>query len=117
MAMTWDEAVAFALTLPGTELASSYGMAAVKVRGKYVIGSGRERGSFGVRATLDEVEMLKETDPDCFWQSPHYEGWPAILVREAAADPERIEALIERAWAARASKAQRAERERERGSG
>ena len=29
--MTWDEAVAFALTLPGTELSTSYGKPAVKV--------------------------------------------------------------------------------------
>ena len=29
--MTWDEAVAFALTLPGTELGTSYGKPAVKV--------------------------------------------------------------------------------------
>ncbi len=110
MAMTWDEAVAFALTLPGAELLSSYGQPAVKVRGKGFLGLSREPGSFGVRATLDEVEILKESDPACFWQSPHYEGWPAVLVREEAADPERIEALIERAWASRASKAQRAER-------
>ncbi len=111
MAMTWDEAVAFALTLPGAELSTSYGMAGVKVRGKGILGVGREPGSFGVRATLEEVEMLKETDPATFWQSPHYEGWPTVLVREDAADPERIEALIERAWWARASKAQRAARQ------
>ncbi len=110
MAMTWEEATAFALTLPGAELASSYGRPAVKVRGKSFMGVGREAGSFGVRATLDEVELLKESDPACFWQSAHYEGWPTVLVREAAADPERIEALIERAWASRASKALRTRR-------
>ena len=110
MSMTWDEAVAFALTLPGAELATSYGKPAVKVRGKGIMGVGREAGSFGVSATLDEVEVLKETDPDCFWQSPHYEGWPAILVREEAADRERVAALIERAWFHRASKTQRAMR-------
>ena len=110
MAMTWEEATAFALTLPGAELASSYGRPAVKVRGKGIMGRGRESGSFGLRATLDEVQILKETDPATFWQSPHYEGWAAVLVREEAADPERIEALIERAWASRASKALRTRR-------
>ena len=108
MAMRFEEAVAFALTLPGAELLTSYGKPAVKVRGKGFLHTGREPGSFGVSVTLDEVEMLKETDPDCFWQSKHYEGWGAILVREAAADPERVQALIQRAWWARASKAQRA---------
>jgi len=108
--MSWDEAVAFALTLPGAELSTSYGKPSIKVRGRGILGIGREPGSFGVSAPLDEIEMLKETDPACFWQSPHYEGWAAVLVREAAADPERVERLIERAWFARASKAQRLER-------
>ena len=31
--MTWDEALAFALTLPGAELSTSYGQPAVKVNG------------------------------------------------------------------------------------
>jgi hypothetical protein len=110
--MTWDEAVAFALTLPGAELSTSYGKPSVKVRGRGILGIGREPGSFGLSAPLEEIEMLKETEPACFWQTPHYEGWAAVLVREEAADPERIEALIERAWHARASKAQRLERAR-----
>jgi len=58
-------------------------------------------------AGLDAVEMLMATDPDCFYQTPHYAGWPAVLVRLAAADPDRIALLVERAWAGRASAAQR----------
>jgi hypothetical protein len=51
---------------------------------------------------LDSVEILKETDPDTFWQSPHYEGWPAVLIRFDSADPERVRAVIERSrdWTA-----------------
>ena len=113
MAYTWEEAKTFALTLPGVELSPHYGTPSPKVRGKAFAYRSHEPGSFGIAVPLDEIEMLKETDPGTFWQSPHYEGWPAVLVREAAADDRvRIEALIERAWAARASKAQRAERER-----
>jgi hypothetical protein len=41
--------------------------------------------------------MLKETDPATFWQTPHYEGWPGVLVRYASDDPERVLAVIERA--------------------
>jgi len=110
MAVSWNEVVAFALTLPGTELASFYGDMVPKVRGKAFVSRGREPDSFALRVPLDEVEMLKEIDPACFWQTPHYEGWPCVLARFATADRERILALVERAWAARASKAQCAER-------
>ena len=110
MAMRWDEAVAFALALPGVELAPHYGVPAPKVRGKAFCFRSREPGSFAVAVTLDEVEMLIATDPATFWQSPHWEGWAGILVREDAADPECVTALVERAWERRASKGQKAER-------
>ncbi|MBA3897897.1 MAG: hypothetical protein H0X36_12355, partial [Sphingomonadaceae bacterium] len=77
---SWDEAVAYALSLPDTVLATSYGKPAVKVasNGRAFLYTGHEeQTSFGIAIDLDTVEMLKETDPDTFWQSPHYEGWPA----------------------------------------
>jgi hypothetical protein len=100
---SWDEAVAFALTLPGSELSTSYGKPAVKVNGRAFLYTGRESGtSFGAAIDLDTVEMLKETDPETFWQSPHYEGWPAVLIRYDSRDPERVRELVKRshAWTA-----------------
>jgi hypothetical protein len=108
--MTWDDVAALALTLPGTERSTSYGRPAVKVRGKMVAVTGKSDDHFVLAATLDEVDMLIETEPEVFFQTPHYVGWPAVLVRYASADPERLAVLIERAWARHASKAQRAAR-------
>lgn len=104
----WDEVIAFALSLAGTELSTSYGKPAVKVRGKAFVYPGREAGSFAVATPLGEKEILMETDPDTFWETAHYRGWPAVLVRFDSADPERVARVIERAWWDRASKAQRA---------
>ncbi|HEX8480903.1 MAG TPA: MmcQ/YjbR family DNA-binding protein [Allosphingosinicella sp.] len=100
---SWEEAVAFALSLPGTELSTSYGKPAVKVNGRAFLYTGREaETSFGLAVDLDTVEMLKETDPGTFWQTPHYEGWPAVLVRFGSDDPERVRGAIIRshAWTA-----------------
>jgi len=104
---SWDEVVAFAMALPETELSTSYGRPAVKVRGKAFVYPGREQGSFAISSPLEEKEFLMETDPDTFWETPHYRGWPAVLVRFGSAERERIEAVIARAWWDRASKAQR----------
>ena len=102
---SWDKAVEFALSLPGTELSTSYGKPAVKVNGRAFLYVGREEeSSFGVAIDLDHVDLLKETDPDSFWQSPHYEGWPAILVRFDASDPDRVRDLIRRSYAWTAAK-------------
>ncbi|HEX8643903.1 MAG TPA: MmcQ/YjbR family DNA-binding protein [Allosphingosinicella sp.] len=102
---SWDEAVAFALTLPGTELSTSYGKPAVKVNGRAFLYTGHEAASsFGIAIDLDTVEMLKETDPETFWQSNHYEGWPAVLIRFGSRDPERVLSMIERSHALSAAK-------------
>ena len=105
----WDEAVAFALSLPDTELSTSYGKPAVKVasNGRAFLYTGHEdQTSFGIAIDLDTVEMLKETDPDTFWQTPHYEGWPAVLIRYDSPDPERVRAMIEQShdWTAAKAK-------------
>lgn len=102
---SFEDAVAFALGLPDTVLSTSYGKPAVKVasNGRAFLYTGHEQTtSFGVGIDLDTVEILKETDPGTFWQSPHYEGWPAVLIRFDSADPERVRDVIARSrdWTA-----------------
>lgn len=95
----WDAAVAHALSLPDTELSTSYGRPAVKVasNGRAFLFAGREEAtSFGLALDLDTVELLKESDPATFWQLPHYEGWPAVLIRYDSPDRDRVLAMIER---------------------
>jgi hypothetical protein len=108
--MTWEEAVAHALSLPDTELATSYGKPAVKVRSNgraFLFPSHEPDTSFGVAIDLDTIEILKATDPATFWQTAHYEGWPGVLIRYASKDEERVREIIERArdWAAAKAKA------------
>jgi hypothetical protein len=103
---SWDSVMAFALTLPGTEESTSYGKPAVRVRGKAFVYPGREQGSFAIASPMVEKEMLMESDPGTFWETPHYSGYPAVLVRFGSKERERIEMVIRRAWWDRLSKAQ-----------
>jgi hypothetical protein len=117
---SWERAVAFALTLPDTALSTSYGKPAVKVasNGRAFLYTGHEaESSFGIAIDMDTVELLKETDPDTFWQTPHYEGWPAVLIRFGSADQERVRAMIERSrdWTAAKAKAKPRSSQRRRG--
>jgi hypothetical protein len=103
--MTWDEAVAFALSLPDTQLSTSYGKPAIKVAANgraFLYRSHEADTSFGLGIDLDTVEILKETEPETYWQTSHYEGWPAILVRYDCKDEERVRDVIRRSrdWAA-----------------
>jgi hypothetical protein len=96
---SWAKARDFALTLPGT--ASKGGKIAsvvTEANGRFFVFEGRETGSsFAVQIDLDTIEMLKETEPETYWQSKHYEGWPAVLVRYDSPDPERVRHVNEQA--------------------
>jgi hypothetical protein len=104
---TWDDVVAFALTLPESYMESFYNQPAPKVNKKAFVSQGHEPGSFHIPSPHEEKAVLLETDPDTFWQTPHYEGWPGLLVRYGAEDAERIRTVITRAWWDKASKTQR----------
>ena len=100
MSFSWDEAVAHALALPGVTMgAGAKGSASPQVRGQQIVSQGRAPGTYVLRATREEIAVLKETDPDSFWQ-----------VDAASAEPERMKLLSERAWWDRASQKQRAAR-------
>jgi hypothetical protein len=97
--MTFEEAIAFALTLPDTELGTSYGKAAVKLvsNGRaFLFASHEADTSFGVAIDLSTIEILKETDSETFWQSPHYVGWEGVLIRYDSKDEERVMDVIGR---------------------
>jgi hypothetical protein len=108
--MTWDEAVAYALTLPDTERGTSYGKPAVRVASNaraFLFPSHEANTSFAVAMDLDSIEMLKATEPDTYWQTPHYEGWEGVLVRYDSKDDERVREVIRRSrdWVAAKPKA------------
>lgn len=94
---TWDKAAAFALTLPDTVAGTGEKSGVViKANGRCFLFPGRESAtSFVVTIDLDTIEMLKETEPETYWQSKHYNGWPGILVRYNSADPDRVRHVIE----------------------
>ena len=45
-----------------------------------------------------EKEMLVEAEPANFFTEPHYNGFPAILVRLAAVDADELAMLLHNAW-------------------
>lgn len=59
----------------------------------------------GVRTDgLDEKEALLETFPAVFFTIPHFDGYPAVLVRLGAIDLAQLREVITDAWLLRATK-------------
>ena len=101
----WEEVIALGERLPGVELSTSYGRPALKVGGKFMC-SLRENPEAFVFRVLDVPDQLALTrgQPDVFFTTPHYDGWPYVLVRRDAVSAEQLAELVEDAWRIRASK-------------
>jgi hypothetical protein len=59
----------------------------------------------GVRVEhLGAKEALLADDPDVYFTTPHFDGYPAVLVRLDRIAPEELQELIVEAWLVRAPK-------------
>jgi hypothetical protein len=56
-------------------------------------------------ADLAEKELLVAADEGKFFTEPHYNGFPAVLIRLAAIDADELEDLIVEGWRCQAPKA------------
>jgi hypothetical protein len=114
---TWDDVRRIALALPETSEQTSFGNAAWKVKDKSFIwerplrrgdlealGPAAPTGPIlGVRVeNLVAKEALLSAEPDVTFTTPHFNGYPAVLVQLDLIDVPRLEAFIEEAWLARA---------------
>lgn len=53
---------------------------------------------------LEAKELLIASNPDLFFTEPHYNGYPAVLVRLEKISAEELEGLILEAYQARRTK-------------
>lgn len=56
-------------------------------------------------AGRDDKEALLASDPEKFFTEPHYNGYPAVLVRLPAIDVDELRELITDAWRCQAPRA------------
>ena len=76
----------------------------VKDKGFLRIRSEAEGGLVVFVPDLLDKEALLASDPEVFFTTPHYDGYPAVLVRLDVVDREQLEELIEDAWRLQAPK-------------
>ena len=102
---TWDDVVAIGLRLPEVEVSTWFGTPSLKVRGKSMCRMRTDPDALVLRVIdLGEREALLQGQPDAFFSTPHYDGYPYVLVRLEAVDPGELAELIEDAWRIRAPK-------------
>jgi hypothetical protein len=110
-----DDVRRIALALP--EVTEDQDMLGFAVRGKGFAWSSKER-VVPKKARVERRDVLTvrvadagakadllAADPDKFCTEDHYNGFPAVLVRLAAVDPDELAELLTDAWRARAPRA------------
>jgi hypothetical protein len=101
--IAWDDIVALCNELPETEESTHYGRPALKVRGKAFVSLREKPDALVVRCDGEEKPLLLEARPDVVFTTPHYDGWPYILVR-LDAPLEDAHELVMDSWLANAPK-------------
>jgi hypothetical protein len=86
-----------AVKLPEVEETISFGTPAMKVRGKFLMRV-KDRDTLVFRCPIEQKEFLIEAAPDIYFETDHYKGWPAVLVRLSKIDDAEIAHCLERAW-------------------
>ncbi|HEV7504634.1 MAG TPA: MmcQ/YjbR family DNA-binding protein [Thermoanaerobaculia bacterium] len=98
MPVTFADVRQIALALPEVEEGKSYGTPAFKVRGKFLSRLREDGETLVVRIDMDERDILMAANPETFYITDHYRGYPAMLVRMATVDPDELRELLEGAW-------------------
>jgi len=103
-------AAAKAAKLPGLEVGTSYGTPALRVGGKSFMRM-KDPETMVLLGPMEEKEMLMAAAPEVYFETDHYKGWPAWLVRLAKISDAELKHRLECAWRHNASKRLLAERE------
>lgn len=101
----WATVRELALSFPEVE-ESTEGRTAFRVRGKLFAWAARERdgGGLGIRVEREEKQLILDTDPDVYFSSPHYEGWPGVQIRLEHIGRAELRERLEDAWLIQAPK-------------
>jgi len=99
----WKRVLAAASALPEVDESTSYGTAALKVRGKLFARLKEDEATLVVRVG-DEREALVQAAPQTFFVTPHYEKYPWVLVNLAAIRPDVLRDILTAAWLLQAPK-------------
>jgi hypothetical protein len=107
----FDPVRALGLALPGVEEGTMFGTPALRVRGRMFscIASHKsaEPDTLVVCIDFDSRDELIAAEPETYYLTDHYVGYPSVLVRLSRIRRDALEDLLQMAWRGAMNKASR----------
>ena len=116
---SWRDVRRIALSFPGTSETSSHDHRAWSVNDKFFVWErplrGSDRKALGAKAPTGEIlgvrtdglemkEALLASKPRVYFTTPHFDGYPAVLVRLERINVKELSDVTREAWLSRAPK-------------
>ena len=97
--VTWEDVVAYAVTLPEVAESTSYGTPSLKVAGKLMARLRTEaEGGLALKCSASDKVALVEGDDPAYFTTPHFDGYNYVAVHLDLAEPDELFELIADAW-------------------
>ncbi len=96
--VTFETVRELALKLPEVVETTSYGTPSFKVRRKMIARLREEGDVLVVKIDHADKDFLIRSRPDRYFTTPHYDGYPAVLVRLRAVGRKELSDLLTAAW-------------------
>ena len=101
-----------ALGFPGVQEGTCFGTAAFRVNGKFLARLKEDGETLVVKCGFDERDFRMLGDPETFFTTDHYRGYPTVLIRLPRVSEADLHDVLEQAWRRSAAKRLLAQYER-----
>jgi hypothetical protein len=99
MAVTEAKFKKIALSFPEAHEKKSYGNPSIFIAKKFLTRLRAEDDSIVlIVGSIDERDMIIESDPKTFHIAEHYKNYPSVLARIARIDENTLHGMLERRW-------------------
>jgi hypothetical protein len=96
--LTFDDVRRIALALPAVEERTSYGRASFHLGKKMLTCIGKQGDHIVVPMDFGEREMRIAAEPETYFLTDHYRGWPYVLVRLATVRGDAVTHMLQQRW-------------------
>jgi hypothetical protein len=86
------------LAYPGVEEGTSYGTPGFRVKGKFLARMWEDGEVLVVKCGDNERDFRMQANPETFFITDHYRGYPTVLVHLDRVTPTELREVLEQAW-------------------